>query len=268
LVNAVQLYLDDSGTRNPDRKPGKRAAHGHDWFSLGGILVAEDADIKDARRRHEEFCYDWKITAPLHSSEIRGKHKNFNFLRSLSKAQQQEFYEGLYQLMVQSPITGIACVIDRPGYNARYRERYGRQRWSLCKTAFAICVERAAKFARNQNAKLRVYVERADRKTDEKIREYYDALRDTGMPFGRPTSDKYSPLNAAELRETLYEFRTKAKTSPMIQMADLFLWPMCIGGYDGNNRPYKRLIEDGKLIDCSLNKEEQPFLGIKYSCFD
>jgi hypothetical protein len=54
----------------------------------------------------------------------------------------------------------------------------------------------------------------------------------------------------------------------MVQFADLYLWPMAMGGYDENNRPYKRLLEDGKLIDCIYNDAEVPHLGIKYSCFD
>ena len=65
------------------------------------------------------------------------------------------FYEDLYQLLRAAPVTGLACVIDRPGYNARYREKYGRQRWSLCKSAFTISVERAAKYARSLDCRLR-----------------------------------------------------------------------------------------------------------------
>ena len=76
------------------------------------------------------------------------------------------------------------------------------------------------------------------------------------------------PIKAAELADTLYEFRTKAKSSPLMQMADLYLWPICMGGYDPQNRPYARLIEDRKLIDCTLEPEQVPALGIKYSCWE
>jgi hypothetical protein len=44
-------------------------------------------------------------------------------------------------------VSGLACVVDRPGYDARYRDKYGRRLWHLCQTAFSIVVERAAKFA-------------------------------------------------------------------------------------------------------------------------
>jgi hypothetical protein len=170
--------------------------------------------------------------------------------------------------MATSPVLGIACTIDRPGYNHRYREKYGRQRWQLCKTAFSITVERAAKHARKQGCKLRVHVERGDKKTDRIVKAYYDNLKAEGMPFAGDTSGKYAPLTAEQFRETLYEFRTKKKSSPMAQLADLYLWPMAIGGYDKANRPYSRLISDKKLIDCQLQKEEIEHLGCKYSCFD
>jgi hypothetical protein len=38
-IPILNLYLDDSGTRHPSKKPGKKAAHGFDWFALGGVLV-------------------------------------------------------------------------------------------------------------------------------------------------------------------------------------------------------------------------------------
>ena len=38
----------------------------------------------------------------------------------------------------------------------------------------------------------------------------------------------------------------------MIQIADLVLYPMAKGGYDSDYRPYKKLKESGKLIDCLL----------------
>jgi hypothetical protein len=89
-----------------------------------------------------------------------------------------------------------------------------------------------------------------------------------GMPFSQSTSSKYRPLEAKDFKRLLYEFKLKEKTSPMIQLADLYLWPMAIGGYDQNNRTYQRLLEDGKLIDNLYSQEEILHLGIKYSCFD
>jgi len=75
-------------------------------------------------------------------------------------------------------------------------------------------------------------------------------------------------LTPEQLTQTLYEFKTKQKTSPMAQLADLYLWPICMGGYHASNRPYQRLTDDGKLINCHIKEDERPMLGSKYSCFE
>lgn len=261
------LYLDDSGTRNPD-KLTTLPAHGYDWFGLGGILIEEavESNFKDA---HRDFYARWELDRDrtfLHSSDIRAKKGAFAFLgKDVQK--QAAFLDDLYGLMARPELIGMGCVIDRPGYNSRYRETY-RQRWELSKTAFAIVVERAAKIALQNDAKLRVYVERGDRDVDKRMRAYYDTLKVAGMPFSQGTSGKYAPLSVDELNRTLYEFRTKSKSSPLMQMADLYLWPICIGGYDPSNRTYLRLISDGKLIDCQLDASDRAAMGIKYSCFE
>lgn len=170
--------------------------------------------------------------------------------------------------MRDSPVTGIACVVDRPGYNARYQEKYLENRWMLCKTAFCVVVERAAKFARSEGAKLRVLPEKCNKSEDAALKSYYDEMRLKGLPFDSERSDKYGPMRQDELAETLYELRFKAKTSPLSQLADLFLWPICMGGYHAGNKPYRRLIDDGKLIECLLPPESHAKLGSKYSCFD
>jgi hypothetical protein len=258
--------MDDSGTRHPDHNPSL-PTHGHDYFALGGILVKQE-DETIARQLHSNFCQQRDINYPLHSVEIRGKSENFAWLGKLNKDELGLFIEQLYQVLEKSAIIGIACVIDRPGYNYRYREKYGRQRWSLCKTAFTVLVERAAKYADSQGYKLRVLPEKCNKVEDKTLKDYYDHLKSEGMPFEQSTSSKYVPLKADDFKRLLYEFKLKEKTSPMIQLADLYLWPMAIGGYDPNNRTYKRLMEDRKLIDCLYSQEEISYLGIKYSCFD
>jgi hypothetical protein len=267
MVSVVNFYMDDSGTRHPDHDPGKRAAHGYDWFALGGILVKTEDEAK-ARDLHGEFCEDWDIDYAIHSSEVRGTTDGFSWLKDLSASERDEFYEDLYQLLRDVPVIGLACVIDRPGYNNRYREKYGRQRWALCKTAFNVAVERAAKYARSQKARLRVAPERCNKPEDALLKEYYENLKKEGLPFAADTSAKYRPLSAQEFQETLYEFRPKYKSSPMVQLADLFLWPICMGGYHASNRPYGRLMTDGKLIECVMPEKDWPVLATKYSCFD
>jgi len=267
MSNVVNFYMDDSGTRHPDHDPGKRAVHAYDWFALGGILV-RDSDEPEAQELHDAFRRKWGLTCPLHSVEIRARNEGFLWLERRPKRDQEIFYEDLYQLMKAAPVIGLACVIDRPGYNARYREKYGRQRWSLCKSAFTISVERAAKYARSLNCRLRVLPERCNKPEDRVLKGYYNDLKVVGQPFDPNTSEKYRPLMPAQFKETLLEFHPKMKGARMAQFADLYLWPICMGGYNANNRPYKRLKEDGKLIECTLPEGDWEALASKYYCFD
>lgn len=266
VVAVMQLYLDDSGTRHPDRKPSS-ALHGYDWFGLGGVMLRQ-LDEEAVRSRHAAFCEKWSVSAPLHSSEIRSKSKAFRWLKNLKPDKHSAFMTDLGVLATATEFTAIACVIDRPGYNHRYAAKYGQNRWSLCKTAFHIVVERGAKFARDHGCKLRVLVEKSDPKTDRMLEGYYDSLRNDGLPFDQSVSSKYAPLTAGEFRETLYEYRTKNKTSPVMQLADLCLWPMCIGGYDRENRAISAMRDAGILIDCKISRTDLPTRGIKYSCWD
>ena len=265
IPSIVNFYMDDSGTRHPDRKPGRRPAHGHDYFALGGVLI-DEPDEERARGQYDTFCRKWKIESPLHSSEIRAKRNNFAWIGTLPSKEQERFYEELFQLMARMNVLGLACVIDRPGYNSRYKEKYRSDRWLMCKTAFCIAVERASKYAINQGAKLRVLPERSSKKDDRVLNQYYEALRDSGSPFDPDRAGSYSPLDASQYKATLRELRFKSKSSPLVQIADLFLWPMAMGGYDASNRPYARLCEEEKLIDHACSKVEVE--GIKYSCFE
>ncbi|MFA6920783.1 MAG: DUF3800 domain-containing protein [Gallionella sp.] len=267
MVAVSTFYIDDSGTRHPDHK-AKEALHGHDWFALGGILIDDDK-ILSSNAEIDAFRARWPqlADAPLHSSEIRGQHKNFAWLGLDTKVRKQ-FIDELGQLLLALPATGLACIIDRPGYNHRYMEKYGRERWSLCKTAFDVVVERAVKFSNARGRKLRVYVERCSKADDALLHGYYNSLKGSGHSFNPTTASIYNPLDSVDYDATLYEFRTKAKSSKLMQIADIYLWPMCIGGYDEGNRAYSALKDAGKLIDCLLPRELVAERGIKYSCFD
>ncbi len=267
MVAVSTFYIDDSGTRHPDHK-AQDSHHGHDWFALGGVLIDDD-DIASANEQIVAFRLRWPQlgTAPLHSYEIRGRHENFAWLGVDAKVCNQ-FIGELEQLLFALPVIGLACIIDRPGYNHRYRARYGRGRWSLCKTAFSVVVERAVKYSNERSHKLRIYVERCSKADDALLHGYYNTLKDSGHSFDPKTASIYNPLASVDYAATLYEFRAKAKSSKLMQIADIYLWPMCIGGYDEKNRPYSALKNAGKLIDCVLPGELVAERGIKYSCFD
>jgi len=265
MADILNFYLDDSGTRHPDHKPPLSSASGRDWFALGGVLVREEEEA-EARALHQAFCETWRVRDPLHSYEIRQHSRRFAWLEHIQPAGRDRFLEQLAAFLVNAPVTGLACVVDRPGYNHRYREQYGRDRWLLCKTAFAVVVERAAKFADEKGCRLRVLPERSCKPDERTLKGYYDCLKSEGMPFATTTSGKYAPLAAPDFRRILYDF--KYKSSPMAQIADLYLYPMCRGGYPGTYEPYERLRSENKLIDCLLPPADLPTRGIKYSCFD
>jgi len=170
-------------------------------------------------------------------------------------------------MLTNVPVLGHACVIDRPGYDARYREKYGRQTWMLCKTAFSVVCERAAKIAHANGRKLRVYVENGDKSADNCIRSYYAELRAAGMPFKGEEASKHESLEAAQLAGTLYDLKFKGKGWPPMQVADLFLYPICRGAYEPTYRPIMALKDGGRLIDSALKAEDVEHLGVKYSCF-
>lgn len=89
-----------------------------------------------------------------------------------------------------------------------------------------------------------------------------------GMPFDAGSMSRYTPLAAVDFAQSLYEFRTKDKSSPLMQLADLCLYPVCRGGYEPTYRAYRAMAEAGRLIDAVVPPGELAARGIKYSCFD
>lgn len=260
-------YIDDSGSRDPDRNPKDEAAGVPDWFALGGIIV-DAADKAAIEARLDEFRGRWPAIkdASLRSYNIRNRTGAFRWLSDLAPSAQSDFYQDLTGLMVGIPIVVAGCVVHRPGYNERYLDKYGPRRWKLCKTAFNIAVERATKYAASKDAKLRVFVERSDKPTETQLKAYYEELREMGAPFDVERSAKYGPLASADLAKTLREFRVKTKSSHLMQLADLALWPICKGGYSSDDRSYAALRDNAKLLDAHC-PEGSGLLGIKYFCF-
>ncbi len=154
----------------------------------------------------------------------------------------------------------------------RYRawcERHQDKLWYMSQSAFYILVERAAKFADKNGRKLQIYFEQNGKKEDRDIIRYMRELKKSGNPFNKHSSGQYNPLNTDDYKRIIPgEPRRKTKKVPMIQIADLVLYPMAKAGYDQQYWPYKALRDNGKLIDCLLDEGELASCGIKYSCFD
>lgn len=266
-TNLLELYLDESGSRLPDHEPIV-ADSGMNCFALGGIIFAA-AQIEALLRPYRAFCKKWGIEYPLHSNEIRMRTGNFRWLAKLAPSMANEFFQDIENMVCAQPIVTIACIIHRPGYNARYERIYHDQRWALCKTAYAVVVERAAKFAIHKGLRLRVHFESSGKKENRQTIIYHRELKKNGMPFSGETSAKYTPLSAEHFRRVLLgDPEQHKKNSVFCQMADLVLYPMAKGAYFSDYRPYRHLAEQGKLIDCVIDSEQRATMGIKRSCFD
>ena len=83
--SVVNFYMDDSGTRHPDHRFGE-AAHGRDWFALGGVLVNE-MEEDEVRKQLDDFrsCWPQLQDNPLHSVDIRHQSRKFRWLIELSE---------------------------------------------------------------------------------------------------------------------------------------------------------------------------------------
>ena len=266
--NKYILCFDDSGSRDPDRTDMASLIRDDkmDWFALGGIIVKEE-DVKAVVRQHQLFLQKWNIDYDLHSTKIRGHHGKFAWLKK--KENSTLFYSELGQFLVSLPVICIACVIHRPGYVIRYREKYNERLWQMCKTTFSILVERTAKYVDKQNGQLEIIFEGSGKKEDSDIIQYLRSLKSTGNPFNPATSQDYKPFTAEDYsRVIIGEPRRKTKANPLLQIADLLLYPLAKSGYNAEYPPFKALIKHNKIIDCVIPPEDMPFMSIKYSCFD
>ncbi len=265
--NRYYLYIDDSGSRLLDVKNSVFRNDRMDHFALGGILVA-DGDREILKNKYKEFCKKWEINYPLHSTRIRGMRGKFGWLVRDAK-KKENFLTELENFLVSLPVIGFATVIHRPGYNNRYKERYGDKRWLMCKTTYTILIERVVKYVRSVAGVLEVRFEQAGKKEDRLIKSYAKDMKLNGHPFSENTSSKYDALRGDDYKKfVLGEPREKKKESLFVQIADLYLYPMIKIKYDDSYAPWFVLYKNGRIIDAHLPEVEIKLQGIKYSCFD
>jgi hypothetical protein len=259
------LFLDDTGSRDPDHDLAEQRRDRMDCFGLGGILIREE-DIEEVKQRHKAFCEAHSITYPLHSHKIRGGRGDFGWLKKPENA--RIFFPELDKFILNLPVIGIAAIVDRPGYVERYRELYSERLWLMCKTSYSILIERAAKFAESQGRTLRVFFEESGKHEDRDLIRYAKSLKTEGMPFSSATSSAYASYSPEDFRRVVMgEPKRRTKATVMLQIADLMLYPMAKGGYEPTYKPYVDLTAAGKIIDALLPAPDRPNLGIKYSCF-
>lgn len=266
MSDIYYLYFDDSGIRFPDKQQTPLREDGMDHFALGGILLKKE-DRSPTIEAYKELRKKWRITYPLRSSDIRGKREHYVWLRDPKV--HDEFFLDLNSFLCTIPVIGFAGVVDRIGYNNRYEEKYKENRWWMCRTAYSILIERVSKYVASQNGTLKIRFEECGKKEDRALLEYTKTLKTTGMPFDIETSAKYTYLQAPDFQKVLSGTpERQMKKSPLLQIADVYLYPMVKGGYDSTYSPYQTLMVGRKLIDSLLTQEDIPSCGIKYSCFD
>ncbi|MEW5856114.1 MAG: DUF3800 domain-containing protein [Cyanobacteriota bacterium] len=257
------LYIDDSGSPKPDPNDP------YPFFAMGGVLI-ERSNEHTIRTLLTDFKTRWNILeeTPLHGNEIRSRKKHFAWLGNLSPEEYSLFIEDITNTIVSCPIIVHGCVVSRQGYLQRYLEIYGENTWEMMKSAFSIVVERAAKYASISNGTLMVYFEAAGKREDKLIKQYFHELRSQGHPFDPSRANQYSPLSTVDLSTLLRGIDSKAKTNPVMQLADLCLYPVVRSKDQPDNRAFSALREANLLIDCLLQPGQINTLGIKYYCFD
>jgi len=261
--NEYALFIDESGSPKPNPKDQTP------YFAVGGILV-ERSDELTIETLVSEFKERWGINPdiPLHGNEIRSRKKKFSWLGNCSDKMREDFISDLTATITNCPVLVHACVVSRCGYLNRYLDTYGEKTWEMMKSAFAILIERAAKYADTQGGTVMVYFEKAGKKEDRLIKGYFQELRSLGLPFNATSSSKYSPMNSSQLSRLLRGIEGKGKNNPMIQLADLCLYPVARNKTDPNNRAFSAMRNKRLIIDCHLPQNSIESLRIKYYCFD
>lgn len=262
----ITLYMDETGNRHPDKKTDSSRA-GRDWFGFGGILVkGEDNDR--VRELRQDFANKWNLGEnPAHFTDMLSENKKFSWLGRITQEKREEFWDDWRRVLCQSPVMGLGCVIDRPGYVARgYLEKHA-DAWRLCRSAFDITVERAVKIARLEGRKLHIVFEQ-DAAINETITGYFKNLKENGLGFDAANSAKYTPLTRLEFAETLGRIQHKPKTHPILQIADSYIYAMSRQAYEKKFWLYRHLRDAKRIADFALENEHLPHMGVKYYCFD
>lgn len=262
--NQYTLYIDESGIRHPQIKNQPRKDN-MDWFCWGGILVNKN-DEESIVEKYKILCKKYNITYPLHSSEIRGSRENFSWIRK-----NKIFFEDLNEFLTSIQVIGFGVVVHRPGYNTRYKEKYGDNRWELCQTTHPILLERVLKYLDKniKNPKLKIIFEGSGKEENKQIVEYTKKLKSSFKFFEKETSSKYQEIDP-KLYEQIISGRPKhgTKNNIFLQIADLYIYPMVKYKYDPNYRPWNELYGAEKLINSLINTDLIEIEGIKYYCFD
>ncbi len=265
MLRPLTLYLDESGSRHPDKK-SDASRLGRDWFGLGGVLIRGE-DSEAVRTAVERFSSSWRqIKSPLHFTDMQSENKGFAWLGRLPQRERERFWSEWRDVLCSMPVVGMGCVVDRPGYVARgYLEKFN-DKWLLCRSAFDITVERAVKIAIHEGRKLHIVFEQ-DPGINKIVAGYFDNLKQNGLAFDAKNSARYAPLSKEQFGDTLGRIQHKPKSHTLLQVADSYIYAMCRFKYDKKFWLHKSLSEAGRLADNYTPVEIGAQVGVKYYCF-
>jgi len=88
-----------------------------------------------------------------------------------------------------------------------------------------------------------------------------------GAPFNPQTSSKYKPFRPEQLQQVLAGIEGKSKSNPILQIADLCLYPIARAKEQSQSRALQALRQHQKLVDEILEPDVLEEMGIKYYCF-
>jgi len=260
----LTLSIDETGNRHPEKKPDK-SREGRDWFSIGGV-ICNDEDQAAIRESHEDFARRWSVRGPLHITDMLARRGGW--LGNLSAAESNRFWSEYSSFLAGLPVIGMACVIDRAGYVARgYLEKFAKDRWLLCRSAFDIVVERAVKIALRRGRRLKVRFE-SDVSYNTTVKGYFRTLKLEGLAFDQGRSDKYNPLKQEDFARILYDIEHKPKANPLMQIADSYVYAISRQRYDRHFDLYRHLRDAKRIANFALPQDWISEMGIKYYCFD
>ena len=91
-----------------------------------------------------------------------------------------------------------------------------------------------------------MYFEQSGKQEVPDMLAFMRILKESGMPFGGWNSTAAGALTANEFPRIVLGVPIRlSKQTPMLKIADLFLFPTARGGYDCSYRPHRTLMSSG-----------------------
>ncbi|WP_433908764.1 DUF3800 domain-containing protein [Sphingomonas yabuuchiae] len=263
----LTFYMDETGSRQPDKKPDASRL-GRDWFAFGGFIIRRE-DEEAAKWARDEVARRLDVRHPFHITDMLAEAKKFSFLQRKTEKERLAFWAEYQEFLADLPVMGLGCVIDRPGYAARgYVEKHPETKWLLCRSAFDIVVERAVKYAIREDRRLRIVFE-SDAPFDPIVKSYFANLKQNGLEFDAANSGKYNPLTKDDFAKTLTTIESRPKSNRLLQVADSYIYAIARGKYHKQFSMWRQLCDAQRIANFALGGDAAAIkaMGIKYYCF-